>query len=126
MAMMEDIEFRTKTASRISMRGSRGRKKRTKFGIVHYVTGTRQAYLIIPPTSGISVGDRISFYVETGGISFRVEKDGDYSVFKSSAASDIMRCTLCPELSNFAYHRTRDIIARQVNGGWFVTLRQFE
>ena len=123
--MMDKIDFRTKTSSRFTISEKRGRMKRTKFGIVHYATGTRQSFLIIPPSSGISVGDRISYYVETGGISFRVEKDGDYSVFKSSAASNIMRCTLCPELANFAYHRTRDIAVKTVPGGWYVPLDQF-
>ena len=123
---MSNLTFGTKTSSRRAWNGKAGRAKRTRFGIVHYATGTRQAFLVIPASSGISVGDRISFYVEEGGISFRVEVNGDYSTFRSSAASDIMRCTLCPELANFAYHRTRDIAVRTVPGGWFVPFDQFD
>ena len=106
--------------------GRGGRSPRQRFGIVHYVTGTKQSFLVIPPSSGISIGDRITFYAEEGGISFRVEKDGMYAVFRSSAASPIMRCTLCPALADFAYHRVRDISVRTVPGGWFVPLDQFD
>lgn len=105
----------------------RGRSKRTSFGMVHYVTGNRQAYLIIPESSGISVGDRISFYVDDASVSFRVEADGDYTVFKQTIGSSSMRCTLCPKLQDYAAHKVKDIIARRRGDAtWTVPLSQFE
>lgn len=106
--------------------GAKGRLKRSRFGIVHYVTGTRQSFLVIPANSGISIGDRISFYVNEGSISFRVEADGMYSVFKPTTNSATMRCSLCPELKEFAHHRVRDIEVRTILGGWSVPMKQFD
>lgn len=118
--MTENEDFRTHASTKA------GRMPRRRFGIVHYVTGTRQAFLVIPANSGISVGDRITFYVSEGKVSFRVETEGKYSVFKPTVVSSTMRCTLCPELTNFAYHRVRDIVVKTVPGGWTVPLDQFD
>lgn len=120
---MENIEFSQAATKR---KRGRSRPPRVRFGMVHYITGTRQAYLVIPPSSGIAPGDRIGFYIENGGVSFRVEKDGTYSVFKSGASTEIMRCALCPELMEYASFRTKDIICKKVDGGWFVPFSQFE
>lgn len=119
---MTDVKFSVST----SFKKKPGRTARKRFGIVHYVTGARQSYLVVPANSGISPGDRISYYVEDGGISFRVETEGRYAVFTPTPTSTSLRCTLCPELENFAHHRLRDIVTRTVPGGWFVPLDQFD
>ena len=124
---MSDVRFQTNTRpKRKPPTGERsGRSPRRLFGIVHYVTGAKQSFLVIPPSSGISVGDRISFYVEEGGISFRVEDQGMYAVFRQTPTAKSMRCSLCPELQDFAYHTTRNIVVRTVPGGWLVPFDQF-
>lgn len=104
----------------------RSTSRRRKFGIVHYVTGAKTSFLVIPSGVGIYIGDRISFYVGNGKVSFRVEKDGTYSVFQASPTSRTMRCVLCPELEDFAYHRVKDIITKHGPDGWTVPLSQFE
>jgi len=104
----------------------RNTNRRKRFGIVHYVRGGRKSFLIIPSGIGILPGDRITVYVSEGKVSFRVEKDGVYSVFSCGTTSKALRCVLCPELENFAYHKTRDIVVRTVPGGWTVPLDQFD
>lgn len=125
---MTDVKFQTNTRrKRKQPTGERsGRSPRRLFGIVHYLKGSRQSFLVIPTSSGISVGDRISFYVEDGGISFRVEAGGTYAVFRQTPTAKSMRCCLCPELQDFAYHTTRNIVVRTVPGGWLVPLDQFD
>lgn len=103
-----------------------GGQKRKRFAIVQYDFGNRQAYLVIPSECGIKPGDRITYHKANGGISFRVEENGTYSVFRSSKAASTMRTTLCPELAEYAIFKSKDIICKKVDGGWFVPFSQFE
>lgn len=121
-----EATFQRLADKKASLRMKRGGRERVSFGIVHPGGKSRQSFLVIPASSGISVGDKISFYIEERGISFRVEKDGMYAVFKSSATSVVMRCTLCSDLADFADTVIRNIFAMRVPGGWFVPLDQFD
>lgn len=104
----------------------RSRPRRRSFGIVHYATGGKASFLVIPSSVGIYPGDKITFYKEEGGISFRVEKDGVYSIYGGGTTTKTMRSGLCDELRDFASHKIRDIAVRTVEGGWFVPFDQFD
>lgn len=104
----------------------RARPRRKRFGIVHYATGAKSSFLIIPFGIGITAGDKITFYHENGGISFRVEPDGMYSVYGGGTTTKALKSGLCDPLRDFATHRVRDIVVKTVKGGWFVPFDQFD
>ena len=108
-------------------RNGPGRRRRTKFAIAHYECGKKLALLIIPGGNGIAIGDRISYYKTNSGISFRVEENGNHIVYRNGAAhSSTMRAALCQELAECAIFKSRDIICKKIDGGWFVPFSQFE
>ena len=126
-----EIEVTSATFQRLADRKrstvtKKGRRERVSFGIVHYASGNMQSYLVIPANTGVSKGDRISFYIEERGISFRIEEDGVYPVGSTSSSSKVLRCGLCPDLADFAGPVIRSIFVMQVPGGWLVPFSQFD